>query len=102
MRESITLKKILLAASLILLGLGVFLELPYGFYTLLRLVVCITGVYLGWLAYQKQKWGWFTVFALLALLFNPLVVVHLERELWVVIDLIAGVILLASAWGLKK
>jgi len=102
MRESVTIKQILLTVSLIFLGLGVFLELPYGFYTLLRFVVCTTGAYLGWLAYQKQKWGWFVTMAFLAILFNPLAKVHFERELWAVLDLIAGGVLLGSVWGLKE
>lgn len=65
------------------------LELPYGYYTLLRLVV--TGCALlsaYWLGAER---GLFWIMALIAVLFNPIMPIHFSRELWAVFDLaVAG------------
>lgn len=75
--------------------------LPYGYYTLLRLVACGVFTYAAFLAanrkYKILPW----VFGLLALLFNPVVKVHLPKELWALVDIAAGVVLLATTKKVK-
>ena len=67
----------LTASAMLLLALA---PLPYGYYTLLRLVVCGVGAYGASLAYGLGKQGWVLILGLIALLFNPLVPVHLESR----------------------
>jgi hypothetical protein len=71
--------------------------LPYGYYTLLRLVACVVFAFATYVAVQRRAptlpWG----LGLVALLFNPLWPVYLPREVWMVIDIGAGVLLLAVA-----
>lgn len=77
----------LLAAALLLLAT---LDLPYGYYTFLRIVVCGVAVYV---AYCGHKWGkpWATwMFGLMAVLFNPLIPVHLTKATWLPIDVVAA------------
>lgn len=76
----------LVPAALLLLAL---LSLPYGFYVLLRLVVCGTAALLTYDEYRLrgEVSGWAMVLAGVALLFNPLVPVHLTREIWAPIDI---------------
>ena len=62
-------------------------EWPYGYYTLLRLVVCGAGAYTAFVMYQWQKPGLAWLFGFVAVLFNPVVTVHLSRSLWCPIDL---------------
>ena len=75
--------------------------LPYGYYTLLRLVVCVCA---GVIAYQNyvQTGGkitsWFVGLVGLALLFNPIFPVHLTRGIWAPINLASAVFLLAHMW----
>ena len=72
------------------------LPLPYGYYQLLRLVA--TGVF-AWaavVAFQRGRAGLGFGFALLALLFNPVLPVYLSKALWVPIDLGAAVGLVIS------
>ena len=59
-------------------------------------VACGVFAYAAFLAaHRKHKFlPW--VFSLLALLFNPIVEVHLPKELWVLVDVVAGVVLLAT------
>ena len=70
--------------------------MPYGFYTLLRLVATGVFVWASIVSYQRGLPLLPWLFALLAVLFNPLIKVHLPKELWIVIDLGAGVLLLAT------
>lgn len=77
----------------ILLVAAVFGRWPYGFYTLLRLVVCGTSVYLAFLsgAAKSKFWPW--LMGGLAILFNPLVPIHLHRSSWQVLDVLAATVL---------
>ena len=90
MEKNISIKPPVIA-SIVLLVLAV-LPLPYGYYTLLRLVVCFTAVFLAWFSYKQQRirWAWIMVFV--AVVFNPVIAVHFGKELWIVIDLITAIV----------
>lgn len=81
-------------AAMLLLGAA---PLPYGYYTLLRLVACGVFAYAAFLTADKKHKFLPWVFGLLALLFNPIVKIHLPKELWALVDVAAGVLLLATA-----
>ncbi len=68
------------------------LPLPYGYYTLLRLVVTTAACLAAFHFYnEKGSIDWKVVaFGLLALLFNPLLPVFLTRSLWLGIDVVAA------------
>lgn len=74
---------------------------PYGFFTILRFVVFMTSAYVAWMAYEARKEKWVWVFGFLAVLFNPFIVIHLNREIWNVIDFIVGVFMIVSVFMLK-
>lgn len=84
-------KAALVPAALLLVAL---LPLPYGYYTFLRLIVTGWAVFLIWFEYQGRSElnGWAIGFALIAALFNPIVPVHLDREVWRIIDFVAAVV----------
>jgi hypothetical protein len=75
--------------------------LPYGYYILLRLVACGTFGYAAYIAYTKnnQSLPWF--YGVMAVLFNPIIKIHLPKEYWVVIDVVAGILLLATKGKIK-
>jgi hypothetical protein len=80
-------------AALSLLGIA---EMPYGYYTFLRLVVvagCVAAA-VGWTAVGFRPP--LIVAGLTALLFNPVFRVHLERETWAYLNLACAVFMLAS------
>jgi len=87
--------------AVIFLALGLIDRWPYGFYTVLRVVVCVSAVYLAVLARELRRFNWVWLMAILALLFNPLVPVRLPRAPWQIIDLIAAGIFLASLLFLR-
>jgi hypothetical protein len=69
-------------------------KLPYGYYQFLRIVVCIAAAYLTYREYQldDKVTIWAVVFALLAILFNPIIPVHLSREIWAFFNVICATI----------
>ena len=75
---------------------------PYGYYQLLRFVVCGVGAYTAFLAYEWQKLWATWLFALIAVLFNPLIPIHLPREAWQLIDVVCTFLFIAIAAILRK
>ena len=85
----------LLSVSAVALFLAVLPVWPYGYYVLLRLLVCGASAYLAYIAGSSQTLTRNRVLLLLiAVLFNPLVPVHLLRSIWAPIDLGVGLYLL--------
>ncbi|MFQ5754211.1 MAG: DUF6804 family protein, partial [bacterium] len=91
--------------ALLIAGAFLFVALfdgwPYAFFTLLRFVVLASSASVAWMAYEAQKERWVWIFGFLAVLFNPFIVIHLDREIWSVIDLIVGVFMIVSLFTLK-
>lgn len=83
---------IYIAAALLLLGA---LPLPYGYYTLLRLLACAVFAWAAFITYEKNEEVLPWVFGILAILFNPIFKIHLPKELWAVVDVCCGILLLA-------
>lgn len=79
---------------LLLLALA---PLPYGYYTLLRIVVCAAAAFLAFKQFQENQRvsGWMVTLLAIAMLFNPLIPVHLNREIWTFIDLVVAAIFVA-------
>ncbi len=89
--------KLLLAG---LMFLGVF-PLPYGYYTFLRIVAAIVfGV--NAVIYFDTKKGLAIVYGLLTILFQPLIPITMDKEAWVVIDIIISIFLLTMWWLERK
>lgn len=73
--------------------------MPYGFYTFIRIVVCgCAGVmcYQLWDAGYRGAWLW--MWGMVAILFNPVAVIHMTKEVWIAMDTIAGFLFGYAAW----
>src|SRR3989338_1508813 len=90
---------LLIAAAFLFVAL--FDGWPYGFFTMLRFVVFASSAYVAWMAYEVQKEKWVWIFGFLAVLFNPFIIIRLDREIWSVIDLIVGMFMIVSLFALK-
>ena len=68
-----------------ILALGI-LPLPIGYYTLLRIVVCVCAAYVAWRYFEENdNLAW--VFGFVAVLYNPLLPVYLNSKLlWTIIN----------------
>ncbi len=104
MKQNLSEKRPHLIPAIIaaLMLLGALASWPYGYYQLLRFVVCGVSVYVAFMAYNWQKIWAVWLFGFIALLFNPLIVIHLSRELWQPIDFICAVLFTIVAFVLKK
>jgi uncharacterized membrane protein len=77
----------------LLLLAAVFGHWPYGFYTLLRLVVCGCSAYLAVKANSTRSVGWTWILGGMAVLFNPILPVRMQRSDWQIVDALAAVTL---------
>lgn len=61
---------------------------PYSYYILLRWVACPVFVWIGWKAYSRGSGIAMIIAAgVLALLFNPVIRVMLDREKWEILNI---------------
>jgi hypothetical protein len=70
--------------------------LPYGYFQILRWVVCGASCYGAFLAMEKDLQGWMWTMAGMALLFNPILPIRLSRDLWQILDVIGGIVFLCA------
>ncbi len=80
---------------LLLLALA---PMPYGYYEFLRVVVTVVAGIVILRELGENSVLWLITFALIAALFNPLFIVHFDRKVWAVIDMLAAGIFLFKAF----
>lgn len=98
----LTNKNILTLVASGMLFIALSSGLPYGYFTLMRFVVCAVGIYLAYKTYEENKeslWVW--AFGFVAVLFNPFFPVYLKRAQWEVIDLVVGVFFVLSVFLMR-
>ena len=89
----------IVASALLIWALS---EHPYDYYTLLRFVVCGATAYGTYLAVRFRKIAWAWIFGVVAVLFNPIFPIHLERSTWAIIDVVIAVLLTLSIFLFKE
>ena len=68
----------------------------YDYYTLLRWIACGVCAYTVYQAVQSNKIMWVWIFAVAAIVLNPIIPVHLKRDTWAFIDVAVALLLLVS------
>jgi hypothetical protein len=81
-------KLVYLIPILSLLFIAFVYPLPYGFYTLNRIITTFFSL-IAAVQTWETKCSFSCVFIFVAILFNPIAPVHLTREIWKFIDVIA-------------
>lgn len=94
-------KNIIIGTSSAFLLLAGFNGWPYDFFVLLRFIVCISGVYLAWLAYKTKQEKWIWTYGIIAVLFNPFFSLHFSRGTWVIVDIATAIFLITSGFLFK-
>jgi hypothetical protein len=74
----------------LLLLAAVFGRWPYGFYTVMRLVVCGCSVYLAVKANGMRNVAWTWIMGGMAVVFNPILPIRIHRSGWQVVDALAA------------
>jgi len=75
---------------------------PYGYYILLRWVLCPLFAYLAIQTLGKGKDGWVWALAITAAVYNPIIRLHLTREIWFVVNVLTIIIAAMSIGTLKE
>lgn len=81
------------AGGMLLLAMGSW---QYGFYQILRVVVTACAVYLAWYMFDKKQGGWGVAFTAVAILFNPIYPIYLQKDTWQLIDVGASILFFAN------
>ena len=88
-----------LIASLLLLW-ALNPDNPYGYYILLRWVCFGVFGYLALKAFAQKQQGWVWVLGITAGIYNPIIRVHLTREIWSVVNVITIGIAVTSVFAI--
>lgn len=77
------------------------LDMPYGYYQLLRVLVFCACLYLASLELKHgTPWSW--AFVAGALIYNPLVKLSLGRELWSFVNIATAIFFVAHFWQRRR
>jgi hypothetical protein len=72
-------------------------HLPYGYYTFTRIVTCGIAAIIAVVGFQDHpaRQVWSVALALVAVLFNPFIPIHLARQTWFYLDFGAAAVFAA-------
>ena len=73
-------------------------RLPYGYYQFVRLAAFVAFIYLAYTEFKHNRQIIGIVCVAGAILFNPVFKIAFGRELWHIVDMIAGVLLVIWAF----
>jgi len=87
---------------IILLAVAIFVginnhgqRLPYGYFTFLRIVVCLAAGCIAAATFRDGKSLWATIFVLIAVLFNPFVPIEMNKDDWLFFDAVTTIVFIA-------
>ncbi len=75
---------------------------PYGFYQFLRWIVSVSAVFNAYQTYKINLKGWSVVMIVVAILFNPIAPIYLDKGVWVLIDVVVAITMFVLSQKFKK
>jgi len=66
------------------------LNLPIGYYTFLRVLVTLGAFWILYNTNDNKIAGWDFFLIISAIIFNPVMPIYLNKDLWIIIDIITG------------
>lgn len=78
------------------------LDMPFGFYQLVRFLALVGFVLLAYKASTENKTNEMIIYIGLALLFQPFFKIALGRTIWNIVDVIVGISLIITLFIPKK
>lgn len=93
-------KLVLYAAAAIIAAAA--LPLPYGIYVFIRIIGTIAFAYLAYESWRQEHELLLWAYGAAAILFNPIIPIHLSKTLWTVIDLAAAAVIFFSTEKFSK
>jgi uncharacterized membrane protein SirB2 len=76
--------------------------LPYFYYQLLRIFIFFSAGYVAFKFYAQEMIPWTLIFSAVALLFNPLFPIFLDKGSWVVIDFISAILFFTATHSARR
>ena len=71
--------------------------MPYGYYFLSRIVVCVCAIFFASQLYKENEQNSVFIFGGIAVLYNPLFPIHLgDKSIWIVVNIITGILFLLN------
>ena len=87
---------------MVMLLLGIPSGWPYAYYQILRWVVAIAAGIGAYKAYEQKKTPWIWLMVGIAILFNPIAPVYLDKSTWVILDVAAAALFGVAVFGGKR
>lgn len=85
--------KYLIIIAALLCFISIF-ELPYGYYTFLRILVSFMALVIIVNKFRSRSF-WLMTFLLILIIFNPIIPIYLYlRPFWILIDIVVGLLFL--------
>jgi len=81
---------------LIMLLISCLFKWEYGYYQLARFLAMVGFGLLSYINFETKKM-WFLIWALSAILINPIFKIYLGRELWMIMDIIWIILLVFTS-----
>src|SRR5438552_10358950 len=75
---------------------------PDSFYALLRWICCAVFAYSAVVSFQMKRMLWLLIFAVLAVLFNPIFLSLRDRSLWIAADWLSIGAMVIAAFVFRK
>jgi hypothetical protein len=88
----------LIAALALLIGTLVLNDGPF---TVVRYIVTIFAAIVAVFAFQAKQWWWLPLFAVIAVVWNPIWPLPVEGELWQGAQYVAALVFLLAGWLIK-
>ncbi|NRB53348.1 MAG: hypothetical protein HRU41_37180 [Saprospiraceae bacterium] len=97
MRNNLKILKLILAIAFLVC----LLDMPYGYYQLVRFLGMVGFGILAFSAYQEKNQTYFIIWLASALLINPFFKIGLGRDIWNAVDVIWAILLIQSLYTEK-
>lgn len=78
------------------------LDLPYLYYMFLRSAIMITSLVIAYSLYKSKSKFWALTFGAVAILFNPIIPIYLDKQNWTLIDFVVAVLFFSSSYFVGK
>jgi len=85
----------------VMLFIGIF-PLPYGYYQFFRWIICGIAIFIVYKAYTYKSAWIAAIFGAIAILFNPIFIIHFEKDIWRWIDFVCGAVFITSIFVLRE
>jgi hypothetical protein len=79
-------------------------RLPYGYYTFTRIVACGAAILIAVIGFRDRMVTpvWSILMAVIAVLFNPILPIHLDRATWFYLDLGAAIVFISHLFTVRQ